>query len=75
MRLNEIRKGLRVWITNPMKVPVGYLPYGTVIRMFDHLGEHAILNIGVLLDQEGHVDTVLILRLQWPIWSQMAGRI
>jgi len=55
MRLNDIHKGLRVWITNPAKVPLGYLPYGTVTRVFDHLGDHPVLNIGVLLDQEGHV--------------------
>lgn len=55
MRLNDIRKGLRVWITNPQKVPAGYLPYGTVIRVQDHIGDHAVLNIGVLLDEEGHV--------------------
>lgn len=55
MQLSSIRKGLRVWITNEAKVPRGYLPYGTVIRVHDHHGDHPLLNIGVLLDQEGHV--------------------
>lgn len=55
MQLNEIRKGLRVWVTNESKVPPGLLPYGTVIRTHDFYGDHPLQNIAVLLDEEGHL--------------------
>lgn len=55
MQLKEIRKGLRVWITNESKIPLGLLPYGTVSRVYDFYGDHPLQNVAVLLDEEGHL--------------------
>lgn len=50
MELTKIRKGLRVWITNPQKVPLGELPYGAVQRVHDEFCGQYLLSICVMLD-------------------------
>jgi hypothetical protein len=56
MEQRQVKKGLRVWVTNPAKVPAGQRPFGTVVRIADEFGDTKLPSIAVRFDgDEGQV--------------------